>query len=409
MNLKTYITIDISRTNIAVICTSHQMAQTNVLFKKVYEGKFTKNDKIINHETIVKHIDDAKTKLANILGYMPVHVNITLNNESIKIQKSTSSLRINNDNGAVSQLDIDNINQLASNVNLQDELTQIHAQPYRFILDDKTTIYKNPLHFEAEKLAVDMLIYSASSKIVRDIKAIMKHLNLKITLFTPSGIGLGHEAASIMELEKGVSVVDIGERETTINIFKKENLIATKVIKTGYYKIIKDIMTLLDVDVTTAKTFFNDIAPAMGETINEYKIYSKFNNRKNKVDNYTNKHIIEIANARMKSICALIEREVFEIIKPDSVSIILTGMLANFKGLDSAIAQIKQEEIMSVYVPKQIGAQDARATAALGNSYFIFINEDQRSEIAIPAPSKEFGGIKGMLRGLVKKSKRQTA
>ena len=145
----------------------------------------------------------------------------------------------------VSQENIDDIIKGAATVSLPEDYQIIDVVPTRFITDTKVT--DDPIGIFTKTLSAELDLLVAKKDIVKTISSAMQKAGLKIDGIVTNGFAIRDIVLDEEELQNGVLLLDVGDGNIDISVFKASNILYTDSIPVGGDTITNDIALVLEI------------------------------------------------------------------------------------------------------------------------------------------------------------------
>ena len=211
----------------------------------------------------------------------------------------------------VRQEDIDEIIKGAANIELPDEYQIIDIKPTKFITDTKVT--DDPIGIFTKTLSAELDILVAKKEIVKNISLAMQKSGLAIDGIVVNGFAVKEIVLEEKEIQDGVLLLDVGDSNIDISIFKNKSIIYTDSIPVGGDTITNDIVSFLEISQDEALKLKKQYGLSDRKFIeHDYSI---------KLNSYTGEDIrnssvkcselVEIMEARIKDVLSVIEHSLY--------------------------------------------------------------------------------------------------
>jgi len=285
-----------------------------------------KKGKIINDDevamAIAKTINDAEEE-ANL------RINsayVTIPGKYVTIVQNSVIKEIKDKFAGISVRDINSALMLVKDIELPENKTIIDIVPENFILEDGQTV-SDPIGSFSGSFTLNAEVIIADKDYVKQLQQIFKKADLEIDGIIPNTLAQRNLILDNNELNDNIMILDIGAGNTDIGIFDGSRFLYTNTIPLGGDTITNDIALVLDISVEEAEKLKKQYGLALKSFIdNDNDVILNTCNGISKTKTIKSSNLIEIIEARIEEIFALVNRDIIsQGIKAKINNVVLTG------------------------------------------------------------------------------------
>ena len=285
-----------------------------------------KKGKIINDDevamAIAKTINDAEEE-ANL------RINsayVTIPGKYVTIVQNSVIKEIKDKFAGISVRDINSGLMLVKDIELPENKTIIDIVPENFILEDGQTVL-DPIGSFSGSFTLNAEVIIADKDYVKQLQQIFKKADLEIDGIIPNTLAQRNLILDNNELNDNIMILDIGAGNTDIGIFDGSRFLYTNTIPLGGDTITNDIALVLDISVEEAEKLKKQYGLALKSFIdNDNDVILNTCNGISKTKTIKSSNLIEIIEARIEEIFALVNRDIIsQGIKAKINNVVLTG------------------------------------------------------------------------------------
>ena len=285
-----------------------------------------KKGKIINDDevamAIAKTINDAEEE-ANL------RINsayVTIPGKYVTIVQNSVIKEIKDKFVGISSRDVNSGLMLVKDIDLPENKTIIDIVPENFILEDGQVVV-DPVGSFSSSFTLNAEIIIADKDYVKQLHQIFKKADLEIDGIIPNTLAQRNLILDNNELNDNIMLLDIGAGNTDIGIFEGSKFVYTNTIPLGGESITNDIALVLDISLEEADKLKKQYGLALKSFIdNDNDIILNTCNGISKTRTIKSSELIEIVEARIEEIFALVNRDIIsQGIKAKINNVILTG------------------------------------------------------------------------------------
>lgn len=269
-----------------------------------------KKGKIINENevamSIAKTINDAEEE-ANL------RINsayVTIPGKYVTIVQNSVMKEIKDKFAGISIKDVNSAMMIVKDIELPENKTIIDIVPQQFILEDGKVV-TDPVGCLSANFTVNAEIILADREYVKQLHQIFKKVDLEIDGIIPVTLAERNLVLDANELNDNIMLLDIGAGNTEIGIFNGNRFVYTNTIPLGGDSITNDIAVVLDISAEEAEKLKRQYGLALKSFIdNDNDIILNTCNGLNKTRTIKSSELIEIIEARVEEIFALINKDI---------------------------------------------------------------------------------------------------
>ena len=275
--------------------------------------------------------------------------NIYVNFSGNKLRSQFETITIDITGGEVRDKDVLRINELAFEKFSNDTQEVIQAIPMSYSIDGISGI-NNPRFMYGSKLEVHLNLVTLSKSALHNLLNCLARCHLNISGIIPSAYASALSCLSAEEMQNGVTLLDIGEGNSSIAIFLDGKMHYTISFPFGGALLTRDIQQIFSLKKSDAQRVKSLYGSVFYEEINSrdtIDLFDMINTADENSANYIQKHkLCEIIYDRSKEMLGYINRflnnnnSVNAVYKKAFGNIIITGGMANLLGISELTKQI---------------------------------------------------------------------
>ncbi len=359
-----YAALDLGSSSIKLVLGEVDNGKVNVLEVKKIKSDGFRNGEILNQQIVAKAINDVVTDATKSLGVEIKSVLLSVPPKDLKVRKSEASIKIVNDHLEVTDMDINNVIEIAKKSIESPGFEIINTRATKYFLANGVVVTNPPIGARGHVLGVETFSYTVPSKLYNQYISTIRLANLGIINISLSSTAIANEAITDHELEVGAILIDLGHHTTSVTAYVGGKITAATVIGIGGKLITNDVLKILGVDIKRANTLKHKYAK-LGS--NDKQIIH-VNTNGGKPVAFTVELLSKIIEARVAEIADEIANFMDSNNLSRNLRTILVGGTANLKGMDEFLNQYLGLS-SKVYTPDTIGARDSALVPGLGMIY----------------------------------------
>lgn len=306
--------------------------------------KGIRNRIIVDKEDIVRAIKSCKEIIENKYDIELKECLFSIPSYLCELFKVESRIKIDPEKGVVSRENVDEVYDIAEEISFEGK-SVIGLISEEFLIDGKK-FTGNPVGHKASRFELTGLDIAINTDTIKDYIKVITNAGLIARSMTIEPISESN-FFSYEETKKTVALVNIGAGTTTINIFKKNELIYSEYLNLGGDVITKDIARCLDINLEEAdnlKVTLGAIkstkAPTKINTGSEDKLKTTI------PSDYLNQIISARVYEMFKHINKVIER--LEITNEINEIVLLGGGVSLFEGVKELAKEVFTIDVKSI-------------------------------------------------------------
>ncbi|MBN1493366.1 MAG: cell division protein FtsA [Candidatus Omnitrophica bacterium] len=208
---------------------------------------------VVDVEKACAQVKEVVSKIAKEDMLHKIPLCVILSNNLVKTFDCTSSIYFGDSAKMVTQLDIDRvIDQTRGTATIPLEEFIIMAKPQGFTINDLEGV-KNPLDLEARRLAVNLVLYTVNTDVLRNLNKVFDRLEINVSAYYPRIVTSAFSVLRDEEKRDGVVLIDIGGYTTSISYYINNTLDFYEVIPMGGETITNYLSNNLHISVLEAR------------------------------------------------------------------------------------------------------------------------------------------------------------
>ncbi len=224
----------------------------NIIGAAVTESKGIKKGQIVDIEEAVEATISSVEAAERMAGYNLESAYIAIGGAHLHSQNSHGVVAVSDQDGEISQNDVDRAIEAASAVSLPVSREVIHVMPREFVVDGEAGV-RDPIGMSGIRLEVDTHIILAATSAIRNVRKAINEVGIQIDGLVFSGLASAESTVSSTEKELGCVLIDIGGGTTSIAVFIDGSLSYSGVIPIGAKNVTNDLAIGLRVSLETAE------------------------------------------------------------------------------------------------------------------------------------------------------------
>ena len=335
----------------------HILSASKVNNNGITDGRIT------DKEMVKTSINKAVSESSNTLGIKIKKVILGTNLYNPQLIKTTATIEITNESKTVTGEDIASVISECSKGTVTENHVLIGVLPVEFKLDEDR-IVKDPKGMKADRLSIRAVaIIEPKDYIIPKIN-ILEECGLKVVDIIPNSVGDYYAFKTESTNNSTGIIINMGYENTSISVFNKGILTASKNYELGAKNIVSDIGYIKKLDDNISKALFKDLVLASSKlsSRNEYRIIKDLDGDEIKINEY---ELAQIAESRIQEILNLAKKQINILTKKEISYIIITGGLTELKDFNLVVEESFGK---NVYIGKidMIGVRDNSFASSVG-------------------------------------------
>jgi len=382
--------LDIGSSKVCVLIAEMNRKQFNILGVGTAECKGVKKGIIVDIDATVEAIRNAIRQAEQMSNREIKSVFVNMIGGYTSIYKNKGVIAVTREDKEITQEDVKRVLQAAKVISVPADKEIIDVIPEQFIVDGYDGI-RDPVGMVGVRLEVDVNLIVASCTTVQSIARSVQKSGLALDGIILEPVATAAAVLNEDEKELGVALIDVGAETTDISVFKKGNLIYTKVIPVGGNHITNDISVICKISSADSEKIKRQYGVASSQMIKENDAI-RINNiaGKGEKEIYL-KDVAEIVDARVSETLYLIKKnlEDNDLLNTLSAGVVITGGgLFNIKGIVDVAAECFELPVRLGY-PNYIGVANPIYSASTGMALYALKQKRTSSLGTKVSPSHE--------------------
>lgn len=363
--------LDIGSSKVCVLIAEMNRKQFNILGVGTAECKGVKKGIIVDIDATVEAIKNAVRQAEQMSNreIKSVFVNIIGGYTSIYLNKGV--IAVTREDKEITQEDVKRVLQAARVISVPADKEIIDTIPEQFIVDGYDGI-RDPIGMVGVRLEVDVDLIVASCTTVQSIVRSIQKSGLSLDGIILEPVATATAVLNEDEKELGVALIDVGAETTDISVFRKGNLIYTKVIPVGGNHITNDISVICKISSADSEKIKRQYGVASSQMIKENDVI-RISNIAGKGEKEINlRDVAEIVDARVGETLYLIRKNLEDnnLLNTLSAGVVITGGgLFNIKGIVDVASECFELPVRLGY-PNYIGVANPIYSASTGMALY---------------------------------------
>lgn len=382
--------LDIGSSKVGVLIAEMNRKQFNILGVGTAECKGVKKGIIVDIDATVEAIKKAVKQAEQMSNKEIKSVFVNIIGGYTTIYKNKGVIAVTREDKEITQEDVKRVLQAAKVISVPADKEIIDVIPEQFIVDGYDGI-RDPIGMVGVRLEVDVNLIVASCTTVQSIVRSIQKSGLSLDGIILEPVATAAAVLNEDEKELGVALVDVGAETTDISVFKKGNLIYTKVIPVGGNHITNDISVICKISSADSEKIKRQYGVASSKMIKENSVI-RINNIAGRGEKEINlQDVAEIIDARVSETLYLIRKnlEEYDLLNALSAGVVITGGgLFNIKGIVDVAAECFELPVRLGY-PNYIGVANPIYSASTGMALYA-LKQKRTSSLGVKnSPSHE--------------------
>ena len=283
---------------------------------------------IVSIEDAVSSISATVEKCERMTGINIDKMVVGISGVHIKTLNSKGVIAVAKANSQVEESDIERALETAQAIATPPNYEILHVLPTNYHLDDQRDL-KDPVGMSGVRLEVETQIIMGLSAQIKNLTKCIYRTGIDIEDLVFSILATSEAVLTNKQKELGVAVLNIGNSTTSLAVFENGDVLHTAVLPVGAGHVTNDLAIGLRTSVETAEIVKLDQAQAMSDGVSKRDEVdlNKYSDEEKKGTFVYRKDIVDITEARMEEIFAIVERELKTIDRDGKLpaGLVLTG------------------------------------------------------------------------------------
>lgn len=279
--------------------------QVEVLNTSVVNCEGLKRGKIVSPDAVSRAVRFAISDIEATQDFMIKSAYVNIVGSYVSIFKTKYSVTLEDKYVGVTQKDIDEIIRSVGLIEVPEGKQIIDIVPTRFITESRTT--EDPIGIFTNTLEAELDVIIADKEVVKTIGLVMQRAGLKIDGIVVNGFAMKDIVLTEEEKENGVLMLDIGDGNIDITVFKNNGIAYTDSLPIGGDTITNDISIGLEISHQEAEKLKRQYGLSKTEYIdNDYSITLATYTGQEKNKTIKCSELVEIIEARVEELFTMI-------------------------------------------------------------------------------------------------------
>ncbi|MEW8993387.1 cell division protein FtsA [Clostridium sp.] len=264
----------------------------------------------------------------------------------------------------ISKEDILNVGEVARFcVGKDQEIVQVDIEEY--IVDSMKNI-TNPLGMKGKVLESEGNAFILSKKYVDEHKKCLKEAGIEVKGWVVNAIGIGKDIIEDFEIAKGVAVIDIGNSNMEVTVFKNNRFLDCFSVPLGGKNITNDISICLKLSLQDSERLKFKCNTLLKESsIGNHTI--KINTNGDSIVEINYEMLVDIIGERVKELLEIISKRIEKEQLSDQIGnfVIVGGGISLFRDITIIASELLGKPVR-IGVPNYVGAANPIYSTATG-------------------------------------------
>ncbi len=312
---------------------------------------------IEDREEVLNKTRAAWVRAVRMAGIRPTHVLMSITSEETEFFPTRGMVKVTS--GKITKLDIHTALELASSTRIGEGKRMIDLIPRYYVLDQREEYrtYRPPIGYVAGQLEVHAYMVLLPENLLANYELLAKELGVKIERFILQSVASAYAVSRELEREEGVMVVDIGGGTADMAFFQDGRLAGGgSKAGIGGRTIITALSQNLGIPLVEAERLLKEVDLSL-DYVNEYYKVSRSTGYVEIDLNEVQSIMLNYVEYFYKLIIEWLRR-IYQtkrkVLLPPR-GIILTGGMANLKGIISEKVIKHMENKLGIQLPISIG------------------------------------------------------
>ena len=268
-------------------------------------------------------------------------VHLAVSGGHIRSLVSRGAVPVRDDNGEITQEDIDQVMELARAVNLPPDREVLHTVCRHFCLDDQERVIK-PEGMEGAKLSLDMLVLHGVRNLLRNTVKVVRSIPMDVHDVAFGGLCSALSVLTPEQKKSGVVVIDLGAGTTDYLAYSENVVAAAGSIAVGGDHVTNDVAIAFSIPLSQAEKLKRESGSAV---VKEHGVTSRvslppevgFPGRAVKLSS-----LHAVIHARMEETLGMIRKRLDgeDILHHVGAGVVVTGGGAHMRGIRDLVQDV---------------------------------------------------------------------
>lgn len=380
-----FVSLDIGTSNVKIIIGEIVNKSLNIIGVGNVNSEGLKKGSIVDIDKTVQSIKRAKEQAERMID-MEIHkVIVGIPAHNISLIDCHGVVAVSSENREITDEDVYRVTDAAQVISIPPDREIINIIKKQFIVDTQDEI-NDPRGMIGVRLELEGALAIGPRTLLLNILRCVEKAGLEIVDIVLQPLATGEIALSNDEKYLGTALIEIGGGSTTVSVFEDGFIKGTVTLPIGGDHITKDISVVLRTSTENAENIKLKHGLALYDLATEAEIFSVPIIGSDEKEEYNQKFLAEIIEARLVELFELVIYEIQKMGVEDLPGgFVLTGGTAMMQGLPELAQAIFQNRVR-VAIPDYIGVREPQYTTAVGIIKYAYKNtrlQGKESETAV--------------------------
>ncbi|MED1672199.1 cell division protein FtsA [Pallidibacillus thermolactis] len=380
-----FVSLDIGTSNVKIIIGEIVNKSLNIIGVGNVKSEGLKKGSIVDIDKTVQSIKRAKEQAERMID-MEIHkVIVGIPAHNISLIDCHGVVAVSSENREITDEDVYRVTDAAQVISIPPDREIINIIKKQFIVDTQDEI-NDPRGMIGVRLELEGALAIGPRTLLLNILRCVEKAGLEIVDIVLQPLATGEIALSNDEKYLGTALIEIGGGSTTVSVFEDGFIKGTVTLPIGGDHITKDISVVLRTSTENAENIKLKHGLALYDLATEAEIFSVPIIGSDEKEEYNQKFLAEIIEARLVELFELVIYEIQKMGVEDLPGgFVLTGGTAMMQGLPELAQAIFQNRVR-VAIPDYIGVREPQYTTAVGIIKYAYKNtrlQGKESETAV--------------------------
>jgi cell division protein FtsA len=380
-----FVSLDIGTSNVKIIIGEIVNKSLNIIGVGNVKSEGLKKGSIVDIDKTVQSIKRAKEQAERMID-MEIHkVIVGIPAHHISLIDCHGVVAVSSENREITDEDVYRVTDAAQVISIPPDREIINIIKKQFIVDTQDEI-NDPRGMIGVRLELEGALAIGPRTLLLNILRCVEKAGLEIVDIVLQPLATGEIALSNDEKYLGTALIEIGGGSTTVSVFEDGFIKGTVTLPIGGDHITKDISVVLRTSTENAENIKLKHGLALYDLATEAEIFSVPIIGSDEKEEYNQKFLAEIIEARLVELFELVIYEIQKMGVEDLPGgFVLTGGTAMMQGLPELAQAIFQNRVR-VAIPDYIGVREPQYTTAVGIIKYAYKNtrlQGKESETAV--------------------------
>jgi cell division protein FtsA len=368
-----FVSLDIGTSNVKIIIGEIVNKSLNIIGVGNVKSEGLKKGSIVDIDKTVQSIKRAKEQAERMID-MEIHkVIVGIPAHNISLIDCHGVVAVSSENREITDEDVYRVTDAAQVISIPPDREIINIIKKQFIVDTQDEI-NDPRGMIGVRLELEGALAIGPRTLLLNILRCVEKAGLEIVDIVLQPLATGEIALSNDEKYLGTALIEIGGGSTTVSVFEDGFIKGTVTLPIGGDHITKDISVVLRTSTENAENIKLKHGLALYDLATEAEIFSVPIIGSDEKEEYNQKFLAEIIEARLVELFELVIYEIQKMGVEDLPGgFVLTGGTAMMQGLPELAQAIFQNRVR-VAIPDYIGVREPQYTTAVGIIKYAYKN-----------------------------------